>query len=83
MIWDYLHEEDFTLPLDKPLTVASYAAGTETVAYVDPVAVGAYCTFFRLCRRWRAEASPLFIRSSDFYVFSERPRPSTRRFFKD
>ncbi|HYT87697.1 MAG TPA: DUF4058 family protein [Gemmataceae bacterium] len=40
VIWDRLHEEPFTLPADKPLTVAAYAAGTEIVAYVEPVAVG-------------------------------------------
>jgi hypothetical protein len=40
VIWDRLHEEDFTLPPDKPLTLAAYAVGTETVAYVEPVAVG-------------------------------------------
>jgi hypothetical protein len=39
-IWDRLHEEPFTLPEDKPLTLASYAVGTEIVAYVEPVAVG-------------------------------------------
>lgn len=40
VIWDQLRDEPFTLPADKPLTVAAYAAGTETVAYVEPVAVG-------------------------------------------
>jgi hypothetical protein len=40
VIWDRLHEEPFTLPPDKPLTLAAYAAGAETVAYVEPVAVG-------------------------------------------
>jgi hypothetical protein len=40
VIWDRLHDEPFTLPPDKRLTVAAYAAGTEIVAYVDPVAVG-------------------------------------------
>jgi hypothetical protein len=40
VIWDRLHDEPFTLPPDKPLTVAAYAAGTEIVAYVEPVAVG-------------------------------------------
>jgi hypothetical protein len=40
LIWDRLHDEPFTLPPDKPLTVVAYAAGTETVAYVEPVAVG-------------------------------------------
>ncbi len=39
-IWDRIRDEPFTLPPDKPLTVAAYAVGTETVAYVEPVAVG-------------------------------------------
>jgi hypothetical protein len=39
-IWDELQEEPFELPADKPLTVASYSAGTVKVAYVEPVAVG-------------------------------------------
>jgi hypothetical protein len=39
-IWDRMHEEPFTLPPDKPLTLAAYAVGTETVAYIEPVAVG-------------------------------------------
>ncbi len=40
VIWDRLREDPFELPPDKRLTVTAYAAGTETVAYVDPVAVG-------------------------------------------
>ena len=40
VIWDRLHDEPFELPPDKPLTLASYAVGTEMVAYVEPVAVG-------------------------------------------
>jgi hypothetical protein len=40
LIWDRLHDEPFELPPDKPLTVVSYAAGAEAVAYVEPVAVG-------------------------------------------
>ncbi len=40
VIWDRLRDEPFALPPDKPLTVAAYAVGTETVAYVEPVAVG-------------------------------------------
>ena len=40
VIWDRLQEEPFELPPDKPLTLATYAAGTETVAYVEPAAVG-------------------------------------------
>lgn len=39
-IWDRINDEPFTLPADKPLTVAAYVAGNETVAYVQPVAVG-------------------------------------------
>jgi hypothetical protein len=40
VIWDRIHEETFTLPPDKPLTLAAYAVGTQIVAYVEPVAVG-------------------------------------------
>ncbi|HKI35919.1 MAG TPA: DUF4058 family protein [Gemmataceae bacterium] len=40
VIWDRVRDEPFTLPTDKPLTLAAYAAGTETVAYVELVAVG-------------------------------------------
>jgi hypothetical protein len=40
VIWDRLRDEPFALPPDKPLTLAAYAAGTEIVAYVEPVAVG-------------------------------------------
>ena len=40
VIWDRLQDEPFVLPPDKALTVAAYAVGTETVAYVEPVAVG-------------------------------------------
>jgi hypothetical protein len=39
-IWDRIQDSQFALPPDKPLTVAAYAAGTETVAYVEPIAVG-------------------------------------------
>jgi len=39
-IWDEFQEEDFALPPDKPLILASYDAGEEQVAYVEPVAVG-------------------------------------------
>ncbi len=40
VVWDYLREEPFEPPPDKPLTVAAYAVGAETVAYVEPLAVG-------------------------------------------
>jgi hypothetical protein len=39
-IWDHIREAPFELPTDKPLTLASYVAGAEYVAYVEPVAVG-------------------------------------------
>jgi hypothetical protein len=40
VIWDRIHDEPFALPADKPLTLAAYAAGTATVGYIEPVAVG-------------------------------------------
>jgi hypothetical protein len=40
VIWDRIHDEPFALPPDKPLTLVSYAVGSEIVAYVEPVAVG-------------------------------------------
>jgi hypothetical protein len=40
VIWDRVRDEPFALPPDKPLTLAAYAAGTEIVAYIEPVAVG-------------------------------------------
>jgi Protein of unknown function (DUF4058) len=39
-IWGELVEEGFTPPPDKPLTLASYAAGNLFRAFVQPVAVG-------------------------------------------
>jgi hypothetical protein len=39
-IWDEIQEEDLDLPPDKPLMLASFDAGPERVAYIDPVAVG-------------------------------------------
>lgn len=39
-IWDEFQEEDFELPPDKPLVLASYEAGPECVAYVEFVGVG-------------------------------------------
>jgi Protein of unknown function (DUF4058) len=38
-IWDEFREEDFELPPDKPLTLASYSAGQVKTAYVEPIAV--------------------------------------------
>lgn len=40
VIWDRIRDEPFELPPDKPLTLAAYAAGSEIVAYVEPVGVG-------------------------------------------
>lgn len=40
VIWDRIRDEPFVLPPDKPLTLAAYAVGRETVAYIEPVAVG-------------------------------------------
>jgi hypothetical protein len=38
-IWDEIVEEEFELPSDKPLTLASYDAGPPEAAYVEPVGV--------------------------------------------
>lgn len=39
-IWDEFIENDFTLPADKPLTLASYVVHPWPEAFVEPVAVG-------------------------------------------
>jgi len=39
-IWDEFQEDDFEFPASKSLTLASYDAGSECVAYVQFVAVG-------------------------------------------
>jgi hypothetical protein len=39
-IWDEFADQDFALPAEKPLTLASYSAGPIKEAYVEPVAVG-------------------------------------------
>src|SRR5688572_5029338 len=39
-IWDEFDEEELELPAGKPLTLASYDAGPDYVAYVEFVAVG-------------------------------------------
>lgn len=39
-IWAEISAEVYTQPPDKPLTLAAYAAGQPTTAYVEPVAVG-------------------------------------------
>jgi hypothetical protein len=39
-IWDQFEEEDLDMPAGKPLTLASYDAGPDYVAYVEFVGVG-------------------------------------------
>lgn len=39
-IWDEIEDQPFELPLNKPLTLATYVADLVQVAYVEPVAVG-------------------------------------------
>ena len=39
LVWGELEDTDFTLPPDKPLTLASYAAGDVKRYFVEPVAV--------------------------------------------
>jgi hypothetical protein len=39
-IWDEIAAQPFTLPADKPLTVAAYRAAPTKTAYVEPIAVG-------------------------------------------
>lgn len=39
-IWDEVIENDFTLPQDKPLTLAAYSADQFPEYFVEPVAVG-------------------------------------------
>jgi len=40
-IWDELIENNFALPVDQPLTLASYRGGPIPESFVEPVAVGA------------------------------------------
>lgn len=40
LIWDRIANEPFELPSDKPLTLATYSAGSCITAYIEPVAVG-------------------------------------------
>lgn len=40
LIWNSFHKVAFTLPMDKPLTLASYNADIDPEAFVEPVAVG-------------------------------------------
>lgn len=39
-IWDEIKEEDFRLPKDKPLTLASYMAAPLPEGYIEPAGVG-------------------------------------------
>lgn len=39
-LWDEIRDEPFSLPKDKPLTLAAYDAGSPITAYVETVAVG-------------------------------------------
>jgi hypothetical protein len=39
-IWDEIQDEPFTLPPDKPLTLAAYVSDIPERAYVEPVGVG-------------------------------------------
>jgi len=39
-IWDRIRDEDYSQPADKLLTVVSYAAADEIVAYIEPLKVG-------------------------------------------
>jgi hypothetical protein len=40
-IWDEIDEVEFTLPADRPLTLASYVGGLRKKAYIEPIAVHA------------------------------------------
>jgi len=39
-IWDEIAGEEYARPLDKPLTLAAYDAGSAIRAFVEPIAVG-------------------------------------------
>ena len=39
-LWDEVEEQDFDLPADKQLVMASYLAGSPLTAYLEPMAVG-------------------------------------------
>lgn len=39
-IWDEIEDQPFTLPGDKPLTLAAYVADIPKVAYVQPIGIG-------------------------------------------
>lgn len=40
LIWDRIRDEEFELPLDKPLTLAAYSAGTTIRGYIELIGVG-------------------------------------------
>jgi hypothetical protein len=39
-VWDYYDERPYDLPVDEPLTAASYAAGPPVKAYLEHLAIG-------------------------------------------
>jgi hypothetical protein len=39
-IWDEVAGEEYTRPVDKPLTLVAYEAGTKIRAFIEPVAIG-------------------------------------------
>lgn len=55
-IWNELDSSKFSLPPDRPLTLASYIGGSRKQAFVEPVAVG-----------WRLPDMPLFL-TANVYV---------------
>ncbi len=40
VIWEEIANQEYTLPANKPLTLAAYESGLTVRAYVEPVAVG-------------------------------------------
>lgn len=56
-IWNQFDDAFFELPADKPLTLASYAAGDTKEAFVEPVAVGD-----------ALPDMPLFVQSSQYIL---------------
>jgi hypothetical protein len=49
VIWDEIHEEDFSFPEGKDRILASYETGGERAAYIEPVAVGDALPNMPLC----------------------------------
>ena len=40
VIWEYITNEPWQLPSDRPLTLASYCARAPITAYVEPISIG-------------------------------------------